>query len=223
MALALGSIVAITALPLFEVRGRRTHSEARRQWVSTSRSLRYFGTRGPMGQGTLTLPEAKDLEVLSPRRLDGVRFSSQNALCAICLDQIDFGCPSSIPPQSVAKSADARNKSNCPPRLALLPCGHVFHGDCSREWLTKFNGTCPLCKLPAVRGSSPASRGNRATPPLRRDVFVPLGWQPIENVGSSRRAAEESPLLDFIPPIPTSRPTTQSTAAETSYGSSGHD
>jgi len=220
MALALGSIVAITALPLFEVRGR-THSEDRRQWVSMSRSLRYFGTRGPMGHGTLTSSEAEALEVLSPRRLDGsTPYSSQNALCAICLDPIYSTHPSSPPPQNTTKSS-------CSSRLALLPCGHVFHGDCSREWLTKFNGTCPLCKLPAVHHGGMPVGSQRAMPPLRRDIFVPLGWQPIENVSSSqrpiqnasssRRAAEESPLLD----TPLDSTTTTLATAETSYGSDG--
>lgn len=183
MALALGSIVAITALSLFQARGG-FNPETRRRWVSTSRGLRYFGSRGPMGHGTITLLEAEALEILSPRCLGTVPFSSRNALCAICLDPIENIFPS--PPQ-IGSHVDCSS-----PHLALLPCGHVFHGPCSREWLTKFNGTCPLCKLPAVRGLNEALG---ATPPPRRDVFVSLGWQPLEMVIDNPRAAEQLPLL----------------------------
>mmetsp|Transcript_33999 Transcript_33999/g.39986 ORF Transcript_33999/g.39986 Transcript_33999/m.39986 type:complete len:216 (+) Transcript_33999:380-1027(+) len=34
--------------------------------------------------------------------------------------------------------------------INILPCFHQFHASCIGEWLTKWNGTCPLCKEPAL-------------------------------------------------------------------------
>ncbi|KAG6525415.1 hypothetical protein ZIOFF_015371 [Zingiber officinale] len=53
-------------------------------------------------------------------------------VCSICLD--DF---------------------NIMTRVLEMPCRHIFHNDCLREWLTRSN-TCPLCRftLPNMQSSA---------------------------------------------------------------------
>mmetsp|Transcript_86887 Transcript_86887/g.177449 ORF Transcript_86887/g.177449 Transcript_86887/m.177449 type:complete len:210 (+) Transcript_86887:75-704(+) len=50
-------------------------------------------------------------------------------------------------------------------KVPQLPCGHAFHFECARKWLTSCSGRCPICQVslldlhvPAISSSSdPAS------------------------------------------------------------------
>lgn len=53
--------------------------------------------------------------------------------------------------ESVAENSDGRTCSIClsesPPQRVLLNCGHMFHEDCIKEWMTRARfARCPLCR-----------------------------------------------------------------------------
>mmetsp|Transcript_15507 Transcript_15507/g.24098 ORF Transcript_15507/g.24098 Transcript_15507/m.24098 type:complete len:291 (+) Transcript_15507:220-1092(+) len=39
----------------------------------------------------------------------------------------------------------------------LVPCRHLFHGECITPWLTQRSGNCPLCKVAVQAGSNASS------------------------------------------------------------------
>ena len=63
----------------------------------------------------LTARDAFSLATLHPAGSDG-------AECVICLGEVPAG-----------------------ETIAELACGHVYHPECIREWLTKSKDTCPMC------------------------------------------------------------------------------
>jgi len=101
---------------------------------------------------------------------DGVEVRFQGAylgwssVCTICLealisdDSMVDGSSSllSFPENRQFPVENSRSRQIA---LSVLPCDHVFHSSCATQWLTKFNGTCPMCKRPALRQAPLLPRG----------------------------------------------------------------
>ncbi|KAL5113001.1 E3 ubiquitin-protein ligase synoviolin [Taenia crassiceps] len=72
--------------------------------------------------------------------------ASSDAVCIICREEM---VPQSDPPATVA-----------PGTIKRLPCGHIFHATCLRNWFQR-QQTCPTCRLNILRRPGNADRANR--------------------------------------------------------------
>lgn len=104
--------------------------------------------------------------------------------CSICLDEFEDG-------EAVRQ---------------ILPCGHLFHADCIRPWLTQRSGNCPLCKVSVLSGiqecedtdqsgeeSSGGSSSRRRTNSRFERLFL---WRSRNRNASNEEQEEESNTLD---------------------------
>ncbi|KAL2927531.1 E3 ubiquitin-protein ligase RNF13 [Bienertia sinuspersici] len=73
---------------------------------------------------------------------NGVRFVSGDQIdsclecCSICLEEFE---------KRENNNGDVQQDD-----VAILPCSHVFHGDCLVSWILKDKNTCPLCRYKLV-------------------------------------------------------------------------
>ncbi|VDK32161.1 unnamed protein product [Taenia asiatica] len=72
--------------------------------------------------------------------------ASSDAVCIICREEM---MPQSDPPATVA-----------PGTIKRLPCGHIFHAACLRNWFQR-QQTCPTCRLNILRRPGNADQTNR--------------------------------------------------------------
>lgn len=86
--------------------------------------------------------------------------ASSDAVCIICREEM---MPQSDPPATVA-----------PGTIKRLPCGHIFHATCLRNWFQR-QQTCPTCRLNILRRPGNADQANRLQ---RRGARQSQGQQP---------------------------------------------
>ena len=93
--------------------------------------------------------------------------------CVICLDSlIDEEDATSPSPHFLAAQHGVK----------MLPCGHIFHGDCLRRWIMK-NAKCPMCRKSVAVGAAGAvaaqqgdDNGAAATTPSPVDNTTASGF-----------------------------------------------
>lgn len=71
------------------------------------------------------------------------------ATCPICL------CDYEEPPRTMPAGKNEPWRDG--EQLILLPCRHVLHRDCSKDWFVGVSGRCPVCQQPAFEGAKPAT------------------------------------------------------------------
>ena len=62
---------------------------------------------------------------------------SNDSMCCVCMEGFMYNTT-----QEDEQNEQGRGKE--------LPCGHVYHPDCIRSWLSSSNRSCPLCRLVIV-------------------------------------------------------------------------
>jgi len=151
-----------------------------RQSLETEKELTAAAAGGAAGAGEVQLVTTKNNPLgVSGGSGGGGSGSAGSSGCSICLDPF-------------IKSHQ---------RITSLPCGHLFHHGCISEWLLNWNGTCPLCKLPALKdGNSPSAGAldsalDSATASAPSTVVVRRG-------GASIASQEEGAFTRELPPPP---------------------
>mmetsp|Transcript_24642 Transcript_24642/g.59419 ORF Transcript_24642/g.59419 Transcript_24642/m.59419 type:complete len:711 (+) Transcript_24642:160-2292(+) len=83
--------------------------------------------------------------------------------CTICLGEIDDG-----------------------DRVGILPCTHVFHVDCLRQWITRRNA-CPLCQVTEIAAPRPVAAVEEEEESGAREELMmsAAALSPSENSGNS--------------------------------------
>ena len=77
--------------------------------------------------------------------------------CAVCLS-------------SWGETHSCARRGGCGTSVCRLPCGHLFHTECAREWLRKKN-SCPMCRAPVAEEEDPILQ-----PMWRLRVSGDRGW-----------------------------------------------
>ncbi|VDL59538.1 unnamed protein product [Hymenolepis diminuta] len=83
--------------------------------------------------------------------------ASNDTVCIICREEMVqtavAGTPTETPPPSIA-----------PGTIKRLPCGHIFHTSCLRNWFQR-QQTCPTCRMNILRpGVGEQAAGNQRGP-----------------------------------------------------------
>lgn len=66
---------------------------------------------------TLTEDQFNELETISTQIIE------ENCICSICQETL-----------------------TCQPMVKILPCDHMFHIDCAKQWLCRSSCKCPICR-----------------------------------------------------------------------------
>ena len=75
-----------------------------------------------------------------------------------------------------------------------LPCGHMFHRMCARQWLQRMNsdGTCPICRRSVLASPSPTQPAHPAPAPADPNAAVAAA-STVASVAAVPVAAVEAP------------------------------
>lgn len=78
-----------------------------------------------------------------------------------------------------------------------LPCGHVLHLRCLREWL-EHQQTCPTCRVPVVSDPNAPNQANGAGAD-RQNQFNPFGAPPAPGAGQMPQGGQLPPQGPALP------------------------
>lgn len=145
----------------------------------------WISNKAPMGQ-TLDTHIVDEMEVVQEKDLTE---NERESGCCICQDKYD----------------DEET-------IIRLLCGHVFHKECVKEWLTKFFDTCPLCResqtrLKELRDNPELAEENANDPssPLTANDATVVPVAPAGNSEMSVVSRQSNANTDIESPVDNSR------------------
>lgn len=124
--------------------------------------------------------------------VDGSVADASEMVCIVCLDEIKP--PSSLPRRCRGLLGQSARQGT----VVQLPCDHVFHPDCIRQWWVKGHPQCPYCKfdIAAVIRRSSADHVDRYRDGVDAEgASEPssTGNRPAMNLSDSRSDARQQP------------------------------